>query len=88
MQSIKKLLKRLSIVQSALRKFDNQIVRDEFVVKALRDLRDGIVILDAGCGSQRYRSACAALQYRTQDFGGYSVDTKKMLGTDGAGGKV
>jgi SAM-dependent methyltransferase len=43
--------------------------------------------LDAGCGSQRYRSYCSHLIYKAQDFGKYKTDNKKMLGQEGMGGK-
>ena len=38
-------------------------------------------ILDAGCGSQRYRQYCDHLNYSAQDFGQYTIDKKKMLGS-------
>jgi len=69
------------------RKLNNQYVRDEFVRRELEQLPAGSSLLDAGCGSQRYRSFCAHLNYFAQDFGQYTVDEQKSLGTDGVGGK-
>jgi SAM-dependent methyltransferase len=67
-------------------RLDNQFERDRFVQKQLESLREDGRILDAGCGSQRYRAFCSHLDYRAQDFGQYSTDDKQMLGTVGAGG--
>lgn len=63
---------------------DNQVARDEWVIKRLAELTPGSRILDAGCGSQRYREHCAHLEYRGQDFGEYTTDAKTMMGGDGA----
>ena len=72
---------------SAIKKsLNNQYARDEFVEKHLAALPGGAVLLDAGCGSQRYRSACSHLAYRGQDFGQYSTDARKTLVADGVGG--
>jgi SAM-dependent methyltransferase len=86
MLRIKELLKKSSWVRSAVRKLSHERLRDDFVKGALGRLVPGSVILDAGCGSQRYRSACSHLVYKAQDFGGYTVDEKRMLGSIGAGG--
>lgn len=67
-------------------RLDNQFERDRFVEAQLRSLPAGSLILDAGCGSQRYRASCGHLAYRAQDFGQYRTDEKQMLGTIGAGG--
>lgn len=76
----------LGIKNLVRRHLDNQYQRDEFVIQSLRNIRAGSMLLDAGCGSQRYRKYCEHLVYRGQDFGGYTVDSKKTIGTDGAGG--
>lgn len=65
---------------------NNQFARDEFVEEQLAIIPKNSLLLDAGCGSQRYRLNCDHLQYRGQDFGQYSIDTKKSLGTEGVGG--
>lgn len=62
------------------RKLNNQHVRDEFVVAELKKLPIGALLLDAGCGSQRYRQFCNHLEYRAQDFGQYKVAERQMLG--------
>jgi SAM-dependent methyltransferase len=83
---LSKFFKLFSI--SDLKHFlNNQNERDEFVLAELQGLEHGNVILDAGCGSQRYKVNCQNLDYRSQDFGQYTVDEKKTLGNDGMGGK-
>lgn len=67
-------------------RLDNQFERDRFIEAQLESLPAGGLILDAGCGSQRYRVSCGHLTYRAQDFGQYHTDEKQMLGTIGAGG--
>src|ERR1700756_1142140 len=68
-------------------KLNNQHARDTFVRRELDQLPVGSSLLDAGCGSQRYRSLCGHLNYFAQDFGQYTVDEQKSLGSDGVGGK-
>jgi SAM-dependent methyltransferase len=65
---------------------NDQIIRDKFVKKELRKLKSSSLILDAGCGSQRYRLDCKHLIYKTQDFGQYKIDEKKRIGSEGVGG--
>ncbi len=67
------------------RSLNNQNKRDEFVEKQLSQVASGSLVLDAGCGSQRYRGNCKHLQYRGQDFGAYSYDEKVGF-ADYAGG--
>jgi SAM-dependent methyltransferase len=69
------------------RKINNQFERDDFVIDRLNALPAGSLILDAGCGSQRYRKDCSHLRYMAQDFGQYSVDDRQMLGREDAGQK-
>jgi SAM-dependent methyltransferase len=66
---------------------DNQYARDIFVLAELKKIKAGKLLLDAGCGSQRYREHCSHLNYKAQDFGQYTTDSKKMISTEGAGGK-
>ena len=67
---------------SLYRRLNNQLVRDEFVVEQLKNIPAGGTILDAGCGSQRYKKYCSHLVYKAQDFGQYKSDQKKMIGSD------
>ena len=60
---------------------DNQIERDVWVNRELMRLPVGSTLLDAGCGSQRYRPTCSHLQYTSQDFGQYTVDERGRLGS-------
>jgi len=76
----------LPFVRKVVEKLDPEYDRDAFVAGCLKALPAGIKLLDAGCGSQRYRQYCGHLEYKAQDFGLYSTDEKKMLGSDGVGG--
>lgn len=87
MSTLKKILKSLPFIKSTLRNLDNQNERDDFVIRQLSNLPSNKLLLDAGCGSQRYRQYCSHLQYKTQDFGQYTTDQKKMIGTEGVGGR-
>jgi len=62
-------------------KLNNQFVRDVFVAQELKKLKKNSLILDAGCGSQRYKADCSHLRYKSQDFGGYATDLKKSIDT-------
>ena len=88
MSTIKKALKRVPALKRLSRNLDNQHERDDFVVSELAKIQAGKLLLDAGCGSQRYRANCSHLSYKAQDFGQYTTDLKKMLGNDGVGGEV
>jgi len=70
------------------RQLNNQFERDDFIRAKLNELPEGSLILDAGCGSQRYRSDCSRLNYRAQDFGQYTTDEKHVLGSSGMGGET
>ncbi len=53
--------------------------RDAWVIAKILSLQTGSSILDAGCGSQRYRKFCNHLIYKAQDFGEYSTDEMKSV---------
>lgn len=78
-------LKSLPPIKRIIRSLDNQDKRDNFVKKQLSHVPAGSLLLDAGCGNQRYRESCKHLQYRGQDFGAYMFDEKRSY-TDGSGG--
>jgi len=78
--SIKRIVRSLPFVRKLERHLNNQFERDEFVIKELAKLRDGSVLLDAGCGSQRYKPYCSHLEYRAQDFGKFKADPKNTYG--------
>jgi len=69
-----------------MRRLNNQFTRDDWIIDQLNKLQSGGRLLDAGCGSQRYRKYCSHLKYAAQDFGQYTTDQKQMIGTVGAGG--
>ncbi len=87
MSKIRKIVKSLPVFKSVYRKLNDQFERDDFVIPELQKLKKDSLILDAGCGSQRYREYCIHLNYKSQDFGQYTTDLKKMIGSDGIGGK-
>lgn len=86
MNTIKNLIKSFPLTQKLLRNLNNQFERDDFVIGELKKIPANRVLLDAGCGSQRYRQYCSHLNYKAQDFGQYSTDEKKMIGSEGSGG--
>ena len=87
-QYMRKTMMALPGVSYFRKKLDNQYERDEFVMHQLNELSADSAILDAGCGSQRYRKYCSHLKYKSQDFGQYTTDVKAMIGTKGIGGEA
>lgn len=66
---------RQTLYKSSLfNKLKIQKTRDTWVNQQLSNLPSGSKILDAGCGSQRYRESCKHLEYKSQDFGKYTQD--------------
>ncbi len=61
---LKNFLKNFFLVQ-------NSSNRDIWVKKNLEDIPKGSILLDAGCGPQRYKPYCTHLIYKSQDFGAY-----------------
>ncbi|MBA7517199.1 Ubiquinone biosynthesis O-methyltransferase, mitochondrial [subsurface metagenome] len=53
---------------------DTQFERHEWIQQQIADLEPGLMLLDAGCGNQRYRPFCEHLNYKAQDFGKYEKD--------------
>lgn len=86
MRVVKNIVDSLPFVKKFYCSLNNQYIRDDFVIAQLETIQAGKTILDAGCGSQRYRPYCEHLNYKAQDFGQYITDEKKMIGTDGVGG--
>jgi len=80
-----RFIKKIPLFKNVLN-LDPQFARDDFVIKELMKLKKNSSILDAGCGSQRYRQNCKHLNYYAQDFGEYIIDEKKMIGSAGVGG--
>jgi len=75
------------IINHFFKDFFIDVSRQLWVEKKLLKLRKNLSILDAGCGDQKYRKYTQHLNYKSQDFGLYSTDNKKTLGTSGMGGK-
>jgi SAM-dependent methyltransferase len=84
---IKSIIKKSTLLKQIIAALDNQNERDRFVKNQLKKIKKGSLILDAGCGSQRYRDNCSHLEYEAQDFGQYKTDEKKMMGQKGMGGE-
>jgi SAM-dependent methyltransferase len=78
--SLRRVVRFLPFLNRLEHNLNNQFARDDFVIKELASLPAGSLLLDAGCGSQRYKRHCNHLEYRAQDFGKYKTDSKKMLG--------
>lgn len=87
---MKKLIKKLPIVRTWLRKINNLNERTDWVKKQLKSLPRDSVLLDAGCGNQQFRVFCDHLNYKGQDFGQYIKDEKEILGdkSGGVGGNL
>ena len=50
---------------------NNELNRDKWVIEKLSKLNEGITLLDAGAGEQKYKKYCKHLQYISQDFNEY-----------------
>ena len=91
MSIFKKIVKSIPFIRNPIKNLyinlNNQYERDEFVLTELKKIEAGKLLLDAGCGSQRYREHCSHLNYKAQDFGQYTTDLKKMIGSDGIVGE-
>lgn len=59
--------------------FDNEVQRSVWIRGVLKALPSGGVLLDAGCGAQPYRQNCSHLEYKSQDFGGFSSDNQSSF---------
>jgi SAM-dependent methyltransferase len=58
---------------------NNEYRRNEWIKQRLTAVPSGKKILDAGCGSQQYRTYCHHLAYFAQDLGEFSTDEKPSL---------
>lgn len=76
---------KFPFVGKAYLNLNNLNIRREFVKSSLLKITPGSIILDAGCGSQQFKKYCSHLVYKSQDFGGYQIDDKKMLGAESGG---
>jgi SAM-dependent methyltransferase len=86
--NLKKIIKDIQFFKNLSQNLDNEYQRDDFVINQLQKLNKDSLILDAGCGSQRYRKYCSHLKYYAQDFGLYTADLKKMIGSEGGGKEI
>ena len=76
---------KIPYVSKIYKSLNNLNLRREFVKTSLLKIPSGSMILDAGCGSQQFKKYCSHLIYKSQDFGGYQIDDKKMLGEESGG---
>lgn len=61
--------------------FNNESIRNVWVKGQLSKLTPGGKILDAGAGSQQYRKWCKHLDYLSQDFEAYGLDSRSSMTT-------
>jgi hypothetical protein len=66
-------------IKRFLESLNNEFIRDAWVRPQLSKVQSGCVILDAGCGAQRYRKSSSRLVYKSQDFCAYIEDEKTTL---------
>jgi SAM-dependent methyltransferase len=80
---VNKLIKKIPFIKKIIDGLNNENERLIFIQNELTRIPNGMKILDAGCGSQRYRKYCDHLEYYGQDFAQYSVSDKKMMNERG-----
>ena len=78
---MKNIINKVNFLENIKHKLNNLNERDKWVKKQIKSLPKGSLILDAGCGSQRYKHLCKELNYFSQDFGQYKKDQKKTIGS-------
>ncbi len=78
-QELHPLLMRNIMKERLKRLFDNAYSRQDWVRERLQEIPENSIILDAGCGDQKYRRYCRHLEYYAQDFGAYVTDEKDSL---------
>jgi SAM-dependent methyltransferase len=76
---MKKFFKTIPFIKKLVDGLNNENERDIFISNELKRIPNDMKILDAGCGSQRYRQYCDHLEYYGQDLAQYTVSDKKML---------
>jgi SAM-dependent methyltransferase len=69
----------MDFIEKLKRLVNNEYARRDWVIKNLKAIQPGCRILDAGCGSQRYRKYCTHLRYSAQDFGKFVSDERNSL---------
>ncbi len=52
----------------------NEFNRHKWVINKLSKIKENTTLLDAGCGTQRYKKYCKHLEYYGQDFGEYKPE--------------
>ena len=82
---MKRFLSKLPLFKKWVPRLNNLNERTDWVEKQLKNLSKKSSILDAGCGSQRFRKFCKHLNYKAQDFGEYKSDEKEVIGVGGGG---
>ena len=84
---INNFLKKSKLFKDIRYKLNNQNIRDEFIISCINKIPPGYKILDAGCGSQRYKKFCNHLKYFSNDTGKYINDVNKNLFSNGINGQ-
>ena len=57
----------------------NGSTRDKWIIQKLKEIPEGLTLLDAGAGNMPYKKYCNHLNYLSQDFGKYD-DSKHEVG--------
>lgn len=79
---------RFPLLKKLYESLNVQFDVDNFVVRELKNIDKGLHILDAGCGSQRYKKYCSHLRYSGQDFAKFmDEDQITLLGEKNFGEK-
>lgn len=67
----KKIISRNDVLGN----FQNNKIRQDWIIDKLKKIPEGKVLLDAGAGQMRYAPYCGHLKYIAQDLGEYSSKT-------------
>lgn len=82
---MKNMIKKIPFFKNLAKKLNTLNERNDWVKQQIGSLAEGSSILDAGCGSQRYKYLCDKLNYYAQDFGEYKKDKITIIGNDSRG---
>jgi SAM-dependent methyltransferase len=78
---MKKFIKKIVGIEKLIKKVDAETIRDQLVQNELKTIPNNGLLLDAGCGNQKYRAFSRHLIYKAQDLGEYIKDEKENIST-------